>query len=131
MMNQVLQFGKQHSGSVDPRVRAQGTAMMNELQSKLRTAEDQGVYKQSEAEFMRSTLGGSPAEFFSNFTTSPRVKQIQAIKQADYDNTLKNYGLPVQKPQQAPQYKTVNGVRYMRGPDGKAIPVGQSKPVGQ
>lgn len=38
-------------------------------------------------------------------------------------STLKSLGIEPNKPVQKPQYKTVNGIRYMRGPNGEAIPV--------
>ncbi len=126
VMNRTLQFAKQNAGSVNPTVRAQGQALFNELQSKIRTAEDQGVYKESEANFMRQTLGGNPASFLANYTTAPKVRELQAIKQQEYNNLLGTYGIKGQalpKAQEGPQYKTVNGVKYMRGPNGEAVPV--------
>lgn len=104
IMGQVLQFAKQNHGSLDPRVRAQGQALINELQSKVRTAEQQGVYKESEAKFMQQTIGDSPASFLANWSTVPRVKELQKIKLNDYNNMLKTYGLPqVPMPQQSNQ----------------------------
>lgn len=113
LTTQVLQFAKQHSGSIDPTIRAAGGALMNELQSKLRTAEDQGVYKKSDAEFLIDTLGHNPANFSANWTTSPRVKQIQDIKRADYQNLLRSAGfssqaqMPSQQQQAIPEGQTI------------------------
>lgn len=122
-LQQTIDFTKNHSGSLDPRTRAQGATLMNELMSKVRTAEQQGVYKKSEAEFMTNTIGDNPAHFFSNITTLPKLQQMQQLKHAEYQQLGKGYGLNVPNLQSAPQMKTVNGVQYMRGPNGEAIKV--------
>lgn len=125
-MNEVLEFAQKNAGSLDPKIRAQGNALINQLQSQIRVAEDQGVYKESEANFMKKTIGDSPAGFLANYTTVPKVRELQELKQKSYNNLLGQYGLkPQQLPHEAkaPQYKTVNGIKYMRGPNGEAIPV--------
>lgn len=128
IMNEVLNFAKEHSGTLDPKLRSQGNALINQLQSQIRVAEDQGVYKESEANFMRKTIGESPADFLSSYTTVPKVKELQHLKQQNYNNLLQQYGLrPQQLPQaqqqSSPATKTVNGVQYKRGPDGNAVRV--------
>jgi hypothetical protein len=122
-MNEVLQFAKQHSGSFSPSVRAQGEAMMNNLQSQLRVAEHQGVYKESEADFMRKTMGSNPANFLAAYSTVPKIQELRHQKAAELNQIAQGYGLrPPQQPVM-PQFKTVNGIRYMRGPNGEAVPV--------
>lgn len=122
-MKEVLNFAQKHSGSLDPKIRAQGAAMMNQLQSQIRVAENQGVYKESEAHFMKETMGDNPAHFFAKYQTVPKIKELQHQKHAELGQLLQGYGLKA--PQQAaePQYKTVGGIKYMRGPNGEAIRV--------
>lgn len=92
-MNQVLQFAKQHHGTLDPKLRSQASTLMNQLQSQIRVAEQQGVYKESEANFMAKTLGDSPASFLANYNTVPKIKQLQQLKAQELHNTLSQYGL--------------------------------------
>jgi hypothetical protein len=102
-----------------------GRTLVNELTSALRTAEDQGVYKESDAKFLQSTIGSNPAGAMAAFTSSPQLKELISLKQNEFNTLLNTYNLPTRNtaPQQAPQTKTVNGVKYMRGPKGEAVPV--------
>lgn len=97
-IREALQFAKQHAGSLDPKIRAQASTMMNELQSKIRTAESQGVYKESEAHFMTETMGGSPADFLAKWQTVPKLQQMLHTKSAEAANLAKGYGLKPQDP---------------------------------
>jgi hypothetical protein len=129
-MNQVLSFAKDHGNSFDPRVRGEGATLMNSLQDSMRRATGAGVYKESEAHFMSSTMGDNPAKFGSSITTVPKIKELLQMKHAEYNNLLHSYALPAQGVPQQPasgggdqQFKMVNGVKYMRGPKGEAIKV--------
>ena len=122
-MSEVMDFAKKHGNSIDPKIRAQGGTMMNNLQDVMRRAVGAGVYKESEAEFMNSMMGDNPAHFFSNFTTMPKVKELQRLKANEFMGLAKGYGLNPQPLPVGPQTKTLKGVTYTRGPDGKAVPV--------
>lgn len=125
LMNKSLQFSQAHHGTLNPSDLAQASTIQNQLVGAIKQAQHDGVYKPSEAEFLTNQIGGSPASFFANISSVPKIKELQSIKQQEYNNLLSTYGLKQQQlPQtQSPQYKTVNGVKYMRGPNGQAIPV--------
>ena len=126
LMNRSLDFSAAHHGSLDPKTRAAASTIQNQLIGVIKQAQHDGVYKPSEAEFLLSQIGGSPASFMANFSSVPKIKELQQIKNQEYNELLKAHNLPQQQLPQSqgrPQYKTVNGVRYMRGPNGEAIPV--------
>lgn len=120
-------YGGSFEGTADPRVRNQGKVIIANLGNTLRQAESMGVVKQSEMKLMDDMLGSNPANPFAAFTSSPQLRAMQHLKQAEYNSTLRNNGIrgaaPLQGAPQAPQIKVVNGVKYMRGPNGEAIPV--------
>lgn len=127
MLNELQNFNNTHPGAaLNPRDRASAQTLLNSLTDSIRQAADQGVYKPSEASFLNSTIGQSPASFFHYFNSDPKIKELMQLKQAEYQNLLKNAGFNVQQPQQAmqPQFKTdKNGVKWMRGPNGQGIRV--------
>jgi hypothetical protein len=106
--------------------RAAANTVHQQLIGSIKQAQHDGVYKPSEAEFLLKQIGDSPASVFRAYSAVPKLKELQTIKQGEYNNLLSQYGLPqtqLPQAQAAPQYKTVNGVKYMRGPNGEAIPV--------
>jgi hypothetical protein len=136
MMNASLDFSRQYGGKnaiamlKDPvkkaQVMAQAGTIQNQLIGQIKQAQHDGVYKPTEAEFLLSQIGGSPDSFLANLSSVPKIEEMQKLKQNEYNNLLGTYGihnqsLPTQ--QAAPQYKTVNGIKYQRGPNGQAIPV--------
>lgn len=129
-INEAQAFGSKYGGSLsgmDPRVQAQGKVIISNLGNTLRQAESMGVIKKSEVEMMDGLLGSNPANPLGALTSSPQLAMMQHLKQAEYNSHLRNNGIrgaaPLQSPAQAPQIKVVNGVKYMRGPNGQAIPV--------
>lgn len=102
-INEALNFKKTHPGAaMSPGDRAQAQTLMSNLSNQVRTAEDMGVFKESEAKMMQGMLGSSPADFTANITTNPKLKEMLHLKQSEYNNLLKIHGLPVQQ-QAAPQ----------------------------
>lgn len=102
------------------------TTLQQQLIGSIKQAQHDGVYKESEADFLLKQIGKDPSSVFRAVNTIPKIKELQAIKQAEYSNLLNTYGIRGQSLPQAaaaPQYKTVNGVKYMRGPNGQAVPV--------
>ena len=128
LMNMSLEFSKQPipTNPVEyAKYTAKASAIQGQLIGQIKQAQHDGVYKPSEAEFLTSQIGNSPGSIFRDLSSIPKIQELQNIKQTEYNNLLNTYGLPQrQLPRTntaAPQYKTVNGVRYMRGPNGEAI----------
>jgi hypothetical protein len=122
LMNEARALSNKPWTSLSVEERAKGQALMGELQGAIRQAEGQGVYKESEAKFMKGILGTNPAGALAKFSTEPKLQELQKIKQAEAAGKAAVYGL---KLQQAPQQeiRVKNGKRYMRGPGGVAVPV--------
>jgi hypothetical protein len=132
LMNRSMEFSQKYKGSLDPAINAQASVIQNQLIGVIKQAQHDGVYKPSEAEFLTKQIGGSPTSFLANMSSVPKIQEMQRIKQQDYGQLLKTYGirgpntqLPGAQQEQAPaQYKTdAHGVKWMRGPNGKAIRV--------
>ncbi len=137
LMNRSLQFSQQPMPTHPVELlkyRAQAKTIQQQLIASIKQAQHDGVYKPSEAEFLLGQIGGSPGSVFADVSSVPKIREIQDRQQQEYNNLLTTYGFPAQQlphqpekaapqVQQQPQYKTVNGIKYMRGPDGKAIPV--------
>lgn len=91
-----ISFAKQHSGSIDPRISAQGAAKAAELQGLYRQATNGGVYKEGEAHFISQLIDPKPTKFFNNLRGV--IPKAQALQQSNLEslNTLKqSLGFPV------------------------------------
>ncbi len=125
--NDVLKFAQTHTNLVP------GTASYNEgvqksmiLQQAIREGLLGTVFRESEKPLLQKFVDDNPAGAFKTISTEPKIKTILDSNRMQMNILKKSNGLPTQQATQAPdqpQYKTVNGVKYMRGPDGKAIPV--------
>jgi len=117
IIDKVSNFNKLHpNAQMSIKDRAEAQTLMSELQSSVRTAEDQGVFKKSDAEFLNGEIGKGPASFFHAWNTDPHIKQLKEIKQADYQNLLKNAGLPIPKPVEPEARKYAPGdTLYVKG----------------
>jgi hypothetical protein len=109
MMGEIQNFNKTHPyAAFSPKDKAAANTLMNNLSDSVRQAADQGVYKESEANFMKKTIGDSPASFMHAFTSDPHIQELRKNKQADYQNLLKNAGFG-SAAGQAPQQQASNG----------------------
>lgn len=114
------QWVAKNGGSANPKTRAEGQTLALELQQLYR----QGVgasTSEPEQQIIGQIVNSNPASFFHSFTTDPKLKALEHSITSSLNNVKKNYGLPVQAP--PPETKTVNGITYVRGPDGKAVPI--------
>ena len=96
LMNDALSFTAQHKGvlsKLSPEERAKANTIQMQLIGAIKQAQHDGVYKPSEAEFLLSQIGGSPASFLAGWSSTPKIQQLQAIKQQEYGNLLKTYGI--------------------------------------
>lgn len=83
------------------------------------------VFRESEKPLLNKFVDDNPAGALKTLSSEPKIKTI-LDSNAMQSNVLKrNYGLPQssQPVDQAPQFKIVRGVKYMRGPSGEAVPV--------
>lgn len=120
LMNRSLEFSRLHRGTMKPAELAEATAIQNQLLGSVKQAQHDGVYKPSEADFILGQIGGSPASFFANFSSVPKIKELQRIKQGEYNNLLSVHGIHGQAlPQQQQQQTEMRGgVPYHKVPGG-------------
>lgn len=107
-------------GSRDYNVGAQ-KAMI--VQTMLREGLLNTVYREGEQPLLDKLIKSNPANFLKEFNTLPQIKELMRNNQVQANTLKSNYGIPVKQAPAAQQYKTVNGVKYMRGPNGEAVPV--------
>jgi hypothetical protein len=97
------------------------------LQSAVREGQLGTVYKAGEQPLLDKFINSNPAGLTKTFSTMPKLEELLGSNNRRMNDLLTTYGLhpkssaPMQ--QSAPQYKTVNGIKYMRGPNGEAIKV--------
>ena len=123
-------FIKSHGGLLNrmtPDDRAKAAALALPVQAAFREGTLGTVYREGEQPLLDKAVKGQPLDVVSYFiNTEPTKLQTMLKTNEQQANILKrNYGFPVSESSSEPQYKTVNGVKYMRGPNGEAIKVGK------
>lgn len=120
----VMDFSKQHTNII-PGTPSYNTGVQKAvvLQQMVREGLLGTVFRESEKPLLKQVVDENPAGVFKLISTQPKLKALIESNIQQLNATKKAYGLPESKQQSEPQYKTVNGVKYMRGPNGEAIPV--------
>lgn len=121
-LNRLADWTKQNSGSISPSRIGEGRAMAANVQNLYREAINGGVFKKGEQEFLSGIVDAHPDKFFNSIRVMPKLNEVMKENDMSMNVQRKAYGLPQAAPSQ-PQYKTVNGVKYMRGPSGESIKV--------
>lgn len=116
-------YAKKHSGSLDPATVAQGKAMAAQVQDAYRTAHQQGVFKESEKNFLESVLHSDPTAFWASARTLPGYRQARKFNDDTVKQYYKSYGIkPFSGEQQGSsesgQTATMGGVQYRKVPGG-------------
>lgn len=115
-------FASQNSGSINPSVIKQGRAKAALVGNSIRTAEDMGVIKKTEAEFMQSLIA-DPTQFFAKYRASKAYQEVRRDNTVKLNSLKSVYGLPVTSQEQGagsgtPQIQHKNGIPYMKVPGG-------------
>lgn len=120
----LLKFSQEHTGSLDPRVRAQGIQKAQLLQSLYREGVLGTVYKAGEQPLLDKVVGEDPSSFFNHISNIPKLKEIIEANNRMKTIDEKHAGLqPSTSEKSQPEIKVVHGIKYMRGPNGEAIRV--------
>lgn len=125
-VTEMRQWATKHSGSLNPATIAEGKTKAANVQNLYRQGINGGVFKQGEQSFINGIVDADPTKFFNSIRVLPKLNEV--IRENDNSlNILKQgYGLPAAKSSQQqsqPQFKMVNGIKYMRGPSGEAVKV--------
>lgn len=139
-LSRYTDWAKQHSGILPTTpqniaIINQGKTLAKALQSTYREASLNTVYRPGEQGLLSQTIPDDPTKFLNKWRVIPQLDALRSENQAKLNIAGKLEGLgsyqgfngkspASQQPQQpAQQYKTFNGVRYMRGPKGEPIPI--------
>lgn len=87
-------WAQKNSGSLDPKVIAEGQAMSAELQSGYRGAINGGVYKKGEQEFIDTIVDSDPTKFFNKIRVLPKLKAVILSNDAQFNTLKRSVGLP-------------------------------------
>ena len=119
------QFVKSHPkamipGTQDYNVAAQKATI---LQAMIREPLLKTVYREGEQPVLDKLLKSPAGNLLSSYNTMPQLRNLLESNAMQESQLRQSYGLPSSQRQQEPQYKTVKGVKYMRGPNGEPIRV--------
>lgn len=116
--NDLLQWSQQHTGSLDPRVVAEGKQKSQLLQSLYREGVLGTVYKAGEQPLLDKVVGEDPTSFFNKLSNIPKLKEIISSNERMMNTQKQQYGLPKSEP--APQVRVMHGAQYTKVPGGWA-----------
>lgn len=120
----LLQYSKTHSNIIPGTPEYNfGVTKALAFQQKIREGLLGTVFRESEKPLLEKFVNENPAGALKALNTQPQLKAILDSNQMGLNTQKQGYGLPVSKQQSAPEIKIINGVKYMRGPDGKAVRV--------
>lgn len=89
------------------------------LQALVRESKLGTVYREGEQPLLDKFVNSNPAGALKMLKTQPQLHELLSSNMRNYNVLKQQYGLPASQPE--PQIKTVNGVQYVRGPNGEAI----------
>lgn len=96
-IDQLINFQKKYGGTLagitDPQIKNQGEALAKQVQDQYRRANDQGVFKESEAAFVNGVIADSPSSLFSKYTKAPGYRTAAQINQQNLNAAYSAVGL--------------------------------------
>lgn len=96
-IGKLMQFQQKYGGTLegiaDPNIRAYGEALVKQVQDQYRRANQQGVFKPAEAEFVNGVIADSPSSLFSKYTKLPAYKAAAMINQGNLQAAYNSIGL--------------------------------------
>lgn len=112
------QWAKAHEGSLDPATVSYGDALASQVQDAYRRANGQGVFKESEAHFVKGIVADNPTAFLNKFRVDPKYAALEHSNGATLNSLKRGYGLPATEEQETPETKTMGGFQYQKVPGG-------------
>lgn len=76
-VHNLRQWAQKHSGTLNPAEVAYGRALANTVQDAYRRANGQGVFKESEADFVKGIVEEHPDKFFNAWRVDPKYKALE------------------------------------------------------
>lgn len=87
-------WSQKHEGSLSPADMAYGKALAASVQDAYRRANGQGVFKESEADFVKGIVAADPTAFFNKLRVDPKYKALEDSNESALNGLKKSYGLP-------------------------------------
>lgn len=100
-------------------VKSEMQTIATSLQLAIKEAKQLGTLDKGAEKFMEKLVADPTSIGF----VADQYKALKAQQMAETAQRLKPLGISYSGQEQQPQYKTVNGIKYMRGPNGEAIQV--------
>jgi len=126
--NDVLNYAKTHTniipGTAEYNIGVQKAAI---LQQRIREGLLGTVFRESEKPLLNQFVSNNPAGALKALNSEPKLRTIIQANNDQMNILKQSVGLPAAKQAADPQFKVVNGVRFMRGPNGQAIQVPNDK----
>src|ERR1019366_1454907 len=121
----VINFVHQHSGTWNPQTRNVATQKVEEMKNFYNDSISGGALTEGRLGWYDEQFKKHPTDILAQLVGNTKKMQEMVDSNANRKNiTLQSYGLrPPAISQTQPQYKTVGGVTYMRGPNGEPIRV--------
>lgn len=126
-LDDFIDFAKKNSGSLNPKVIAQGKALAADLNTAWRNGNHGGVYKEGENEFINTMIDANPTKFANNLRgVVPKAMELKRSNMDSLNSYKSSLGFPVQKsaaPQPTPQAQSSQGEILRRDPKSGRIAV--------
>jgi hypothetical protein len=122
----LLNFAQKNKGTINPQSLAVGRQKAEEMMNYYNNSIQGGVLTEGRMKWLDEQIKKNPTSVFQDVLgNNAQLNEIINSNESRKHTLLKNFGFhPQGKAQEAPQqYKTVGGVKYMRGPNGEAVPV--------
>lgn len=131
-LEDLQQFSAKHSGSLSPSTIKEGKAKAALLQDAYRRANAQGVFKESEKNFVEGIIGSDPTQFFNKYRAGKAYKELSRDNKGSLDSLKNSYGLPTSEGQKSQQSDNPMEGQTATGPGGKRIKMvnGKWEPLG-
>lgn len=113
-INDLKAFASKNSGALKPSVIAEGKAKAALVQDAYRRANAQGVFKESEKNFVGTIIGSNPTQFFEKYRAGKGYEEMGRDNLSTLNNLKTGYGLPTKAEQAAPEFQMRNGIKYMK-----------------
>jgi hypothetical protein len=98
-------FSAKYGGSslekLDPAIKNQGLALAADAQNAYRSANKQGVFKESESKFVNKIIHDDPSSILSGWNATPGYRQTRQSNDATLNNLKNGYGVKPFQQQQA------------------------------
>ncbi len=91
--NFAAKHGGTNLGKLDPEVRNQGLALAADAQNAYRSANRQGVFKESESKFVNKVINEDPSAILAGWSATPGYRQTRHTNDATIDNMKRGYGV--------------------------------------